>query len=47
MCPAKSDDAVATGVPVAENQWSSGLFDCFDDCGLCKQACLSFVLTKT
>jgi hypothetical protein len=30
----------ATGIPVggapAAGTWSSGLFDCFDDCGLCK-----------
>lgn len=31
-----------TGIPVggapapAASAWSSGLFDCFDDCGLCK-----------
>uniref|UniRef100_K4ALR5 Uncharacterized protein n=1 Tax=Setaria italica TaxID=4555 RepID=K4ALR5_SETIT len=46
-----SDAAAAapvTGVPVggppvaagnATSQWSSGLFDCFDDCGLCCLTC--------
>ncbi|VAI39412.1 unnamed protein product [Triticum turgidum subsp. durum] len=34
----------ATGVPVggapgAPTAWSSGLFDCFDDCGLCCLTC--------
>ncbi|KAK3148845.1 hypothetical protein QOZ80_3AG0209440 [Eleusine coracana subsp. coracana] len=31
----------ATGVPVGTSnvQWSSGLFDCFDDCGLCCLTC--------
>jgi Cys-rich protein (TIGR01571 family) len=38
--------APVTGVPVvpvgaaaAASQWSSGLFDCFDDCGLCCLTC--------
>uniref|UniRef100_A0A0A9C621 Uncharacterized protein n=1 Tax=Arundo donax TaxID=35708 RepID=A0A0A9C621_ARUDO len=43
MYPAKTNEpagvAPVTGIPVggpgAANQWSSGLFDCFDDCGLC------------
>jgi hypothetical protein len=26
------------GGPAASSQWSSGLLDCFDDCGLCKQS---------
>ncbi|XP_062212928.1 cell number regulator 10-like [Phragmites australis] len=38
MYPAKPNEP-ATGVPVGgpgtANQWSTGLFDCFDDCGLC------------
>ncbi|RLN16677.1 cell number regulator 10-like [Panicum miliaceum] len=49
MYPAKPSDpapAPVTGVPVggvpgapAASQWSSGLFDCFDDCGLCCLTC--------
>lgn len=39
---ASGDPAPVTGFPVggpaASSQWSSGLLDCFDDCGLCKQA---------
>ena len=41
MYPPKASDP-ATGFPVGgpavSSQWSSGLLDCFDDCGLCKQA---------
>ncbi len=32
---AKPSAAPVTGVPVGSAAWSSGLFDCFDDCGLC------------
>ncbi|KAJ1292847.1 hypothetical protein BS78_01G021500 [Paspalum vaginatum] len=45
MYPAKPSDAApapATGIPVpvgGGSQWSSGLFDCFDDCGLCCLTC--------
>ncbi|CAL4936890.1 unnamed protein product [Urochloa decumbens] len=44
MYPAKPDSeqpAPVTGIPVpaAASQWSSGLFDCFDDCGLCCLTC--------
>ena len=46
MYPSKPSElagaAPVTGIPVggpaAASQWSSGLFDCFDDCGLCKQS---------
>ncbi|CAN6297163.1 unnamed protein product [Urochloa humidicola] len=43
MKPGSEQQAAApvTGVPVpvAASQWSSGLFDCFDDCGLCCLTC--------
>ena len=48
MYPAKPGEAAAaapvTGVPVGvpgggPGQWSSGLLDCFDDCGLCCVTC--------
>ncbi|RLN38948.1 cell number regulator 10-like [Panicum miliaceum] len=50
MYPAKPSEAApapVTGIPVggvpgaapAASQWSSGLFDCFDDCGLCCLTC--------
>lgn len=55
MYPAKASDPAAgaapvTGFPVggpaASSQWSSGLLDCFDDCGLCnnKQACTIYMV---
>ncbi|KAJ1292848.1 hypothetical protein BS78_01G021600 [Paspalum vaginatum] len=31
--------APVAGFPVTAGQWSSGLFDCFDDCDLC---CMTF-----
>ena len=49
MYPAKPGEAAAaaaaapvTGVPVGgvpAGQWSSGLLDCSDDCGLCCVTC--------
>uniref|UniRef100_A0A0E0KL13 Cadmium resistance protein n=1 Tax=Oryza punctata TaxID=4537 RepID=A0A0E0KL13_ORYPU len=36
---AKPSAAPVTGVPVGSAAWSSGLFDCFDDCGLCCMTC--------
>ncbi|XP_052147451.1 cell number regulator 10-like [Oryza glaberrima] len=35
MQPDKPTAGAASGVPVGSAPWSSGLFDCFDDYGLC------------
>ncbi|BAS87191.1 Os03g0830300 [Oryza sativa Japonica Group] len=36
---AKPSAGAVTGVPIGSAAWSTGLCDCFDDCGLCCTTC--------